>query len=87
MVGAHDPAEEWANTTRLGAYDAESLRQFKESLSGHHLRLGQRRLVRGLIADGLLDELHLFVYPVALGTGDRLFGDQQTKLALRSSDV
>jgi dihydrofolate reductase len=26
-----------------------------------------------MIADGLVDELHLFVYPVTLGTGPRLF--------------
>jgi len=87
VVGAQDPAEEWANTTRLGAYDAETLRQFKASRQGTIYVSGSGRLVRGLIADGLLDELHLFVYPIALGTGDRLFGDQQTKLALTSSDV
>ena len=29
--------------------------------------------MRALLADGLLDELHLFVYPVARGTGQRLF--------------
>ena len=35
-------------------------------------------------ADGLVDELHLFVYPIALGQGERLFaeGNGPTKLAL-----
>jgi dihydrofolate reductase len=87
VVGANEPAEEWANTTRFGAYDADALREFKASRNGTIFVSGSGRLVRGLIADGLLDELHLFVYPVALGSGDRLFGDQPTTLALRSSDV
>jgi dihydrofolate reductase len=28
-----------------------------------------------MLADGLVDELHLFVYPIALGSGARLFPD------------
>jgi dihydrofolate reductase len=87
VVGADEPAEEWANTTRLGAYDAEKIRQLKQSREGTIYVSGSGRLVRGLIADGLLDELHLFVYPVALGSGDRLFGDERATLALKASDV
>ncbi len=29
----------------------------------------------GWLADGLVDELHLFVYPMAVGTGPHLFAD------------
>jgi len=36
---------------------------------------GSVRLVRALLADVLVDELHLFIYPVALGKGDRLFAE------------
>jgi dihydrofolate reductase len=36
---------------------------------------GSIRLVRTLIASGLVDEYRLFVYPVALGRGARLFED------------
>jgi dihydrofolate reductase len=87
VVGGRDLVEEWAHTTALGPYDAGRLRELKESRSGSLYISGSGRLVRGLIADGLLDELHLFVYPVALGRGDRLFGDTETRLELRSSDV
>jgi len=87
VVGANEPAEEWANTTRFGAYDTQALRELKESREGTIYISGSGQLVRGLIADGLLDELHLFVYPVALGIGKRLFADQHTKLALKSSEV
>ena len=87
VVGEHDLVEEWANTTPLGAYDVTRLRKLKDSREGSIYISGSGRLVRGLIADGLLDELHLFVYPIALGTGDRLFADSRTSMELRSSDV
>ena len=34
---------------------------------------------------GLVDELRLLVYPVALGAGDRRFGETQDKIPLRKS--
>lgn len=36
---------------------------------------GSGTLVRALIADGLADEFHLFVYPQTRGSGSRLFED------------
>ena len=48
---------------------------------------GGPALTHTLLADGLVDELHLFVFPVALGAGEKLFQDDgsQTKLALAAS--
>jgi riboflavin biosynthesis pyrimidine reductase len=45
-------------------------------------------LVRAMLADGLVDRLHLFVYPLTLGGGRRLFteGDPSVKLSLVSSE-
>ncbi len=48
---------------------------------------GSGRLVRALLADGLVDELHLFVYPIALGEGEKFWGEGQTELALLAQDV
>jgi dihydrofolate reductase len=87
VVGGQHLTEDWANTTRLGAYDTARLREFKASRRGSVYISGSGRLVRGLIADGLLDELHLFVFPIALGVGDRLFADHQTRLELQATDV
>ena len=44
--------------------------------------------MRALLADGLVDELHLFVFPLALGSGKRLFevDGPETKLALLGSE-
>lgn len=87
VVGEREPAEEWANTTRLGAYDAAQLRDFKESRHGDIYISGSGRLVRGLIEDELLDELHLFVYPIALGAGQRLFADQRSTFEVAESEI
>ena len=89
VVGAHEPAEEWANTTRLGAYDADAIRRLKDERSGAIYISGSGQLVRGLLADGLVDEIHLFVYPVALGEGERFWaeGAGPQKLALTATDV
>lgn len=40
--------------------------------------------MRGLLADGLVDELHLFVFPLALASGQRLLeeGDERAKFSL-----
>ncbi|TMM08627.1 MAG: deaminase, partial [Actinobacteria bacterium] len=50
---------------------------------------GSGTLVRAMLADGLVDELHLFVYPVTLGSGKRLFADGGTaaKLALTDTEA
>ena len=37
--------------------------------------LGSADMVRQLLAVGLVDELRLIIYPVVLGRGKRLFGD------------
>ena len=88
VVGANEPAEEWANTTRLGAYDADAIRRLKEERDGVIYISGSGQLVRGLIRDGLVDEVHLFVYPISLGEGERFWAEgEQNKLVLQAHDV
>ena len=66
---------DWNNTTVLGPYSPQAIRSLKESIDGDIYVSGSGMLVRALLADRLVDELHLFVYPLALGDGSRLFGD------------
>jgi dihydrofolate reductase len=74
----------WQNSSVLGPYDPDALRRLKDD--GDLYVSGSVTLVRAMLADGLVDELHLFVYPVALGEGLRMFGDgERTKLALLES--
>jgi dihydrofolate reductase len=79
----------WNNSEILGAYDASRIKQLKDDTEGAIYISGSGTLVRALLDDGLLDELHLFVYPVALGSGEKLFLDSgdQTKLALNGTDA
>ena len=64
----------WRNSTVIGGYDVERIRRLKEEVDGNLYVSGSATLVRAMLADGLVDELHLFVYPVTRGEGPRLFG-------------
>jgi dihydrofolate reductase len=66
---------EWKNSTILGPYAAGAIRSLKDRVDGDIYVSGSGTLVRAMLADGLVDELHLFVYPLALGAGPRLFED------------
>ena len=63
----------WRNTEVIGAYDADRIRALKDEVDGDLYVSGSITLVRALLADGLVDELHLFVYPTTRGEGPRLF--------------
>jgi dihydrofolate reductase len=77
----------WSNSEIVGAYDPETIRRLKREVDGDIYVSGSGTLVRAMLADGLVDELHLFVYPLTRGTGPRLFadGDPERKLALARS--
>jgi dihydrofolate reductase len=63
----------WRNSEIIGPYDADRIRALTNEVEGDLWVSGSGTLVRGLVADGLLDELHLFVYPVTRGGGPRPF--------------
>jgi dihydrofolate reductase len=64
----------WRNSELLGPYDPDRIRTLKDETGGLYVS-GSATLVRALVADGLADELHLFVYPVTRGGGPRPFPD------------
>ncbi|GAA0321707.1 dihydrofolate reductase family protein [Actinoallomurus spadix] len=82
-------ADEWRNSTVLGAYDPQAIRKLKDEVAGGIYISGSGTLVRALLADGLVDELHLLVYPVVLGSGAELFpqGTRRTSLALTGQEA
>ncbi|NAZ75396.1 deaminase [Kineococcus sp. T13] len=75
---------DWNNSVVLGGYDTERIRRLKDEVDGDVYVSGSATLVRALLADGLVDELHLYVYPVAVGKGIRLFEDGGQELSLTS---
>ncbi|HEY7594354.1 MAG TPA: dihydrofolate reductase family protein [Actinophytocola sp.] len=63
----------WRNSEIVGAYDPKRIDELKADVAGEIYVSGSGRLVRAMLADGLVDELHLFVYPLTRGGGPRLF--------------
>jgi dihydrofolate reductase len=66
---------EWSNTTVLKGDPGVEVSKLKQELDGEIVVAGSIRLVRTLLEQDLVDELRLLVYPVVLGTGERLFGE------------
>ena len=64
-------AQQALTVEALGGYDPDRIRELKADRDLYVS--GSATLVRALVADGLADELHLYVYPVALDEGIRLF--------------
>ena len=80
-------ATSWANTTLVGPYDADAIRELKADVGGNLYVSGSATLVHAMLADGLIDQLHLFVYPVTRGAGPRLFPeDSAVKLSLAACE-
>jgi dihydrofolate reductase len=74
---------DWQNSTVVGPYDPQAIRSLKETVDGDIYVSGSGTLVRGLLSDGLLDELHLFVFPLVLGSGARLFAEPGPTIKLK----
>jgi dihydrofolate reductase len=77
---------EWENTTVIKGDVTEEVTKLKEKVEGVILVPGSRRLVQELIENDLVDEIRLMVFPVMLGTGNRLFGETSDKKTLRLAD-
>ena len=77
----------WQNSQILGPYDPDAIRRLKNDVDGDLYVSGSGTLVRAMLTDGLVDELHLFVYPLTRGAGPRLFTEDAAprKLSLAAS--
>ena len=89
VVSATMETADWNNSTILGPYSAEAIESLKERIDGHIYVSGSGMLVQAMLADGLVDDLHLFVFPLALGSGKRLFvdGGPAAKFALAATEA
>jgi dihydrofolate reductase len=63
----------WRNSEIIGPYDPDAIRRLKDKVDGDVYSSGSITLVRAMLADGLIDGLHLFVYPLTRGAGPRMF--------------
>ena len=78
---------QWSNATILGGDVVNEVSKLKQELDGDIVVYASYQLGRTLIEHDLVDELRLFVFPVVLGAGERLFGETSDKKPLRLVDT
>jgi dihydrofolate reductase len=72
----------WNNSTVLRGPVVDQVRALKQAPGRDIVATGSTQLVHALIAAGLVDEYRLFVFPVVVGGGARLFEAADVKLRL-----
>jgi dihydrofolate reductase len=77
----------WPNSTLLGGDVVDGVAALKRDTDGDLTVMGSGDLIQTLSRHGLIDEYLLFVHPVVLGTGRRLFGDGTPPGSLRLLDA
>ena len=73
---------QWEGTSVLTGDVAAAIRELKAQKDGDLLVPGSGVLVRWLLANGLVDQLDLLIYPVIIGQGTRLFADSGPDVAV-----
>ncbi len=73
---------DWQNTTLIPAGNAVAEIAALKQQPGRNIGMtGSATLVGSLLREGLIDELHLLVFPVVLGPGKRRFGGKRGGVA------
>jgi dihydrofolate reductase len=74
---------DWNNSTVLKGDVVNEVSKLKQELGGEIVVAGSIQLVRTLMDHDLVDELRLMIFPVVLGAGERLFGENSAKKPMR----
>jgi dihydrofolate reductase len=78
---------DWNNSTLLKGDVAQEIRKLKEQ-DGPDLSVpGSSNLIQTLLKNNLVDELRLFIFPVVIGNGKRLFGGGTIPTDLKLKDT
>jgi dihydrofolate reductase len=86
VVSSTLTSADWSNSSVLGPYDPGAIQKLKANVADTIYVSGSAMLVRAMLEDGLVDELHLFMYPVTLGSGLRMFPEGMAGLRLSLSE-
>lgn len=86
VVSSTLTGSDWENTTILAGPLAEEIVRIKRLPGKAITATGSITLVRALAAAGLVDQYHLFVYPIVSGQGRKLFEPGDTPPGLRLID-
>ncbi len=73
----------WANSILLRGEATESVARLKRELEDDLVILGSGELIRSLMGAGLIDRYTLLIHPVILGSGRRLFADDNASMAMQ----
>jgi dihydrofolate reductase len=77
----------WSNATVLNGDVVEQVSKLKQDLDGEIVVYASYQLARTLIEHDLVDELRLVVFPVILGSGERLFGETSNQKPMHLVDT
>jgi len=77
----------WSNATVLNGDLVAAVSRLKRELDGEIVVYASYRLTQTLIEHDLVDELRLVVFPVILGSGERLFGETSDEKPMRLVDI
>jgi dihydrofolate reductase len=77
---------DWNNSVVIEGDVAEAVKRLKQQDGKDIIVNGSGALVRTLIRDHLVDELRLFLHPVVVGSGIRLFDDESAPVELALAD-
>ncbi|MFE9296415.1 dihydrofolate reductase family protein [Streptomyces niveus] len=77
----------WQNSTLLTGDVAEAVARLKQEGDGEIQVHGSGDLIQTLIAHDLVDEFHMLVFPVLVGSGKRLFGRGTVPAGLKLVDT
>ncbi|MFI6084583.1 dihydrofolate reductase family protein [Streptomyces sp. NPDC051217] len=77
----------WQNSTLLTGDVADAVAALKEGDGGEIQVHGSCELLQTLIEHDLVDEYHLLVFPVLIGSGKRLFGKGTVPTGLKLIDT
>jgi dihydrofolate reductase len=86
-VASHRPLTlEWANSVLLEGDAADALAALKAE-DGPELQVhGSANLIQTLLANNLVDQFRLWVFPLVIGSGKRLFADGTVPAGLKLVD-
>lgn len=76
-------APDWNNSTVLTGDVVTEVSKLKQELDGEIILPASYQLAHTLIEHDLVDELRLVVFPIALGAGQRLFGELRNEKPMR----
>jgi dihydrofolate reductase len=87
VVRSHEGRSDWGPTTVVDGDVAEAVARLKDDTDGDVLVYASYELVHALLESGLVDAVHVIVFPHVLGSGGRLFHDLTRAVPLHLTGV